>query len=123
MINNFGSFIRAKRVDKSITLRRFSKIIGVSPVYMSNIEQGNRPAPSDEIMLNMLKALVLTEKEKEFFYDLAARSKKPLTLATDLVEYINSESIIHETLRLAKRYNATDDDWQVFNNYLLEKYC
>ena len=90
---------------------------------MSNIEQGNRPAPSDEIMLNMVKVLVLTERETEIFYDLAARSKRALTLASDLVEYINAESISHETLRLAKRYNATDEDQQVFNNYLLEKYC
>ena len=71
----------------------------------------------------MVKVLGLTERETEIFYDLAARSKKTLTLAFDLVEYINSESITHETLRLAKRYNATDEDWQVFNNYLLEKYC
>ncbi|MGN0476098.1 MAG: helix-turn-helix domain-containing protein, partial [Ruminococcus sp.] len=40
MKEKFGLFIKEKREQKYISLRNFSKMIGISPVYLSNIENG-----------------------------------------------------------------------------------
>ena len=122
MENLFGLLIREKRTEKQISLRGFSRIIGISPVYLSRIENGSRSAPSDDVIEKMAKALAFNEKERELMYDLAAQSKNSLSLASDLVIYINKNEIIHKALRLSKKCNAKEIDWQSFINLLSEKY-
>ncbi len=46
MKKSFGAFLSVKRVSKDISLRNFSMIIGISPEYLSKIENNLRPAPS-----------------------------------------------------------------------------
>lgn len=69
----------------------------------------------------MSNKLLLSEAEKEVFFDLAAKSKSDSSIAVDLIDYINKNPTIHKTLRIAKRCNATDEDWQKFADYLVEK--
>ena len=69
----------------------------------------------------MSDKLLLSETEKEVFFDLAAQSKSDSSIAVDLIDYINKNPIIHKTLRIAKRCNAADEDWQKFMDYLVKK--
>ena len=121
MENTFGAFISSKRLEKSISLRQFADIIKISPEYLSKIENCERPAPSADILTRMSDKLLLSEAEKEVFFDLAAKSKSDSTIAVDLVDYINKNPTIHKTLRIAKRFNATDEDWQNFADILVKK--
>jgi len=41
----FGSFIREKRKEKGISLRKLTELIDMSPVHLSNLENDRRPAP------------------------------------------------------------------------------
>lgn len=50
MKKTFGAFINKKRIDTGISLRNFSKKIGISPEYLSKIENGLRAAPNIEII-------------------------------------------------------------------------
>lgn len=118
----FGTFIYKKRTEKQISLRGFARMIEISPVYVSSIEKGTRAAPTEDILNNIAKILVLNEEEKDLMYDLAAKSKNTLSIATDLVVYINKNTMAHKALRLSKKVNANDDDWQTFVDYLNEKY-
>lgn len=114
MKRTFGAFIKEKRTEKHLTLRGFSRLIGISPVYVSSIENENRAAPTDDILNKIIKVLVLKDEEQDLLYDLAAESKNSITLATDLLNYINENEVVHKALRIAKKYNANNDDWESF---------
>ncbi len=122
MKNTFGNFIRQKRTEKQISLRYFSKLCGISAVYESNIENGARNAPSHDILIKMARVLVLSDDEKELMFELAAQTKALPALASDLVSYIDENDNAHLALRAANRCKANDEDWQMFIDYLSEKY-
>ena len=44
----FGKVLREKRTAKGISLRKFAELIGVSPTYLSQVEQGNVDPPTAE---------------------------------------------------------------------------
>lgn len=117
----FGAFVSQKRHMLCISLRQFADIIEISPEYLSKIENCERPAPSNDILMRMSDKLLLSEAEKEVFFDLAAQSKSDSSIAVDLVNYIHKYPTIYKTLRIAKRCNATDEDWQKFADMLVEK--
>lgn len=121
MENTFGAFISSKRLEEQISLRQFAETNKISPEYLSKIENCERPAPSADILTRMSDKLLLSETEKEVFFDLAAKSKSDSSIAVDLVNYIHKYPTIYKTLRIAKRCNATDEDWQKFADYLFEK--
>ncbi len=116
----FGAFINQKRSGKGLTLREFSKLIEISPEYLSKIENGLRSAPQNNILEKMADKLYLNVEERELLFDLAAKSKPYLSLASDLVEYINENEIVHKTLRLAKRCELTNEEWQKFFEQIFE---
>lgn len=122
MENQFGVFINKRRNEKQISLRSFSSMIGISPEYLSKIENGLRAAPKDAVVKRISEALVLNDDEQEILFDLAASSKSSPTVAGDLVEYIMNNEIVHQLLRFSKRYNVSDDDFQLIMDMLREKY-
>lgn len=122
MNNNIGIFIKQKRIQKHISLRSFSREIGISAEYLSKIENGFRAAPNEEVLVKMATKLMLSPEEKEKLYDLAADSKPYLSLASDLLLYIKQNKSIHKALRLAKRCGANEEDWQNFIELLSKKY-
>lgn len=44
----FGAWLREKRVAKGFSLRKFAEQIGVSPTYLSHVEQGAADPPTAE---------------------------------------------------------------------------
>jgi transcriptional regulator with XRE-family HTH domain len=44
----FGTLVREKRTAKGISLRKFAEMVGVSPTYLSQVEQGNCDPPTAE---------------------------------------------------------------------------
>lgn len=112
MKKTFGAFINEKRLEKNISLRCFSKMIDISSEYLSKIENGLRSAPKDMVLKKIADKLSLNFEEREELFDLAADSKPYLSLSSDLIEYINENEIIHKTLRLAKRSQLTNEEWE-----------
>ena len=49
-------------------------------------------------------------------------SKPTPTVAGDLVEYIVNNEKVHQFLRFSKKYNVSDDDFQLIMDMLREKY-
>lgn len=41
----FGAYLREKRLAKGYSLRRFAELLGVSPTYLSHVEQGKVDSP------------------------------------------------------------------------------
>lgn len=53
----FGRLLRQKRVDKGFSLRKFAEKVGVSPTYLSQVEQGNVDPPTAERVRRMAELL------------------------------------------------------------------
>jgi len=113
MEQTFGAFVRQKRMEQGLSLRRLAARLGLSPVYMSNIETDRKPAPSRENLDKLAEELRLSKPDLELFLDLAAASQK-MKVPADLPEYIMERDIVRAALRTAKEVDATDAEWQEF---------
>lgn len=123
MQNNktFGSFIKEKRLEKGITLRRFASDISISPVHMSNLENDRRAAPKEDILERISTMLILSKEEQLLMYDLAAKSKNIPSVSSDLPDYIMEKDIVRVALRTAKDVDATDAEWMEFIEKLKQR--
>lgn len=99
---------------QNISLRKFADLIGISPVYLCNMEKDRNPAPKDEVIEKMVKHLLLNEEDTIQLYDLAAKAKNSPTVSQDLPKYIMDRDIVRVALRTAKDVDATDEEWQEF---------
>ena len=113
MEQTFGTYIRQRRQARGLTLRGLAARVGLSPVYMSNIETDRRPAPSQEYLDKLAVELALGKDEVEQMLDLAARSRDQRVPA-DLPDYIMERDMGRAALRTAKEADATDQEWQEF---------
>ncbi len=122
MKNTFGEFIKQKRIESNISLRAFSDLIDISPEYLSKIENNLRAAPSKNVIEKIATQLILNDLENETLFELAAESKPYASLALDLVEYIKENEMIYKTLRIAKRYNIKNEEWQEIYEFIISKH-
>ena len=109
----FGTFIRQQRQSKGYSLRQLAAEAGLSPVYMSNIENDRRPAPVQDLIDKLAEVLDLCKSEYELMLDLAAKSRDQ-RVSSDLPDYIMDRDIVRAALRTAKEADATDQEWQEF---------
>lgn len=120
MEQTFGSFVRQHRQARGMTLRGLAAALGISPVYMSNIETDRRAAPTQEYLEKLAKELRLDKAGYEEMLDLAAKSKAQ-RVSSDLPEYIMERDIVRAALRTAKEVGATDAEWQEFIDRLTKR--
>lgn len=45
---SFGQLLRERRIAKKLSLRKFAELVGVSPTYLSQVEQDNVDPPTAE---------------------------------------------------------------------------
>ena len=120
MEQTFGSFLREKRMARGLTLRGMAAKLDLSPVYMSNIENDRRAAPSQEYLERMALLLQLDKPEREWMLDLATKSKQN-RVSADLPDYIMDREIVRAALRTAKEADATDQEWQEFIDRITQR--
>lgn len=53
----FGEALREKRIEKGFSLRKFAQLVGVSPTYLSQVEQGNVDPPTADRAKRMAELL------------------------------------------------------------------
>lgn len=53
----FGQALRERRIEKGFSLRKFAHEVGVSPTYLSQVEQGNADPPTAERVKKMAELL------------------------------------------------------------------
>lgn len=120
--NLFGTFLKSKRVQKSMPLRELAEKASIAHSYLSKIEEGLKPPPSDNVIKQLSKSLSLNEEETIIFYDLAAKCKKAKDsknnyLPIDIAEYICETERAKEVIRQANKQQSSNDFW----NELLNK--
>lgn len=107
---NFGEFIKQKRTEKGLNLRKLAELMDIAPAYLSDIEKGKRNSPSSEKMAKLAELLDLTEEEVLLMNDLAAEARAN-TVAPDISEYVMSNGSVRIALRKARELNLGEKEW------------
>ena len=107
---NFGEFIKQKRTEKGLNLRKLAELMDIAPAYLSDIEKGKRNSPSSEKMSKLAELLELTEEEVLLMNDLAAEARTN-TVAPDISEYVMSNGSVRIALRKARELNLGEKEW------------
>lgn len=116
---NFGAFIKAKREEKKITLRKMADLLDVSAPFLSDVEKDRRnPFDLDKLTL-VSQILCLTSDEEELMFNLAGDKRN--SVAPDLPEYIMQRDYVSSALRTARDLNAGEKEWQDFVEQLRKK--
>ncbi|WP_010583104.1 helix-turn-helix domain-containing protein [Schlesneria paludicola] len=53
----FGQHLREKRVERGFSLRKFAELVGISPTYLSQVEQDNVDPPTADRVKKMAELL------------------------------------------------------------------
>jgi len=75
----FGEFFYEKRIERKLTLRKFSRMLGVDAGYISRLERGKVKAPQQRAQLDYFAkhlGIIGNKEEYEKFIDLANISNK-----------------------------------------------
>lgn len=100
--DTFGKLLRSLRNEAGVGLRELARLIGKSPGYISDVELDNVSPPSEEIIVNISKALSTDKKV------LLSKAKK---VDPELSEYVVDQPQAADFLRMAKDQEFSGDDW------------
>ena len=120
---HFGEYIEKLRMERGRSLRKTAIAIGISPQYYSEIEKGRRSALTAERLDALNVFLNLSEEESRIMYNKAAEARKykDVTVPQDFSDYIVERDYAMAALRVAKKLNADEDDWQRFVDDLIRR--
>lgn len=109
---NFGEFIKTKREEKQITLRKMAELLDCSAPFLSDVEKDRRN-PFDMEKLELLSDILgLSPEDNALMYDLAG--KKRNSVAPDLPDYIMQRDYVSAALRTARDLDAGEQEWMQF---------
>ncbi len=94
-MSNFGELLHLIRSRQNAT--QLIKDVGISYVYLLDIEKGARPAPSETVLLALAEKLDFQDGEREKFFDLAAKERN--TVPADVSQYVREHNEIIEVVR------------------------
>lgn len=111
----FGDCVRKRREQLNISLREMAKQLNMSPVYLSDIERGNRPAPSGcnagiDYMSKLIDALNLNSSQQTNFAIMAYMSRMSNIKFMDNY-FINNPNALKFFLK-AMEYDWNNEQWE-----------
>lgn len=114
--NFFGLFLKEKRLQKDLSLRRLAELSGLSHIYLYNVESGGKAPPSDVALMELANALKLDNESKILFFDLASKSKSDYDRnnfysPVDVARYVNEQSIVKNVIREADKQAKSNEFW------------
>ena len=96
-LQRFGDVLREKRIAKKFSLRKFAELVGISPTYLSQVEQSNVDPPTAERVQRMAELL---EENPDELIALAGR------VADDLPAIIQAKIEVPDLLRAVRGLSA-----------------
>jgi transcriptional regulator with XRE-family HTH domain len=103
MTDTFGKKLRELRIQSEIGLRELARLIDKSPGYLSDVEHGHVPPPSEDVILKIAAALNLDKKKL-----LTAAQK----MDPEITRYVAREPEVADFLRMAKDKSFDRNDWE-----------
>jgi transcriptional regulator with XRE-family HTH domain len=98
----FGKILKESRLKAGMGLREVAGHVGISPGYLSDLENEKVPPPSEKVILDMAFTLGVDKGEL-----LKAASK----VDPELSEYVAQEPRAADFLRMAKKQGYRNGDW------------
>jgi len=111
---SFGDFIKQRRLTL-MSQRDMAMRLGVSFSYASDIENGRRNPPGDDLLVQIAELLNLKGIDRDDYFDLAGKWRNEVS--PDLYDYIMNQEVspaVRLALRTARDFGATKQDWQEF---------
>ena len=93
----FGSLLRQLREEKRLRQADLANTIGVSAVYICDIEKDRRNPPCYRKLQQIARKLELTEEETAGLFDLAGQARGEV--APDIIEYLVANPVVQATIR------------------------
>lgn len=114
--SSFGAAIKSKREERKLSLRSLADQLGISAVFMGDIERGNRFAPNKESFLTKLFCIlnVTPEEEREL------RTMILINRKDGVDDYLAKTPAAKIALRMADETGAPDTVWFEFMDRLRE---
>lgn len=116
-MNRFGELLHAVRSRQNAS--QLVKKIGISYVYLLDIEKGARSAPADNVLLSLASHLQFEEGEKELFFDLAAKERN--CIPVDVSQYILDHTELIEVVREMQRKNVSVEYLKRMKEFVMEE--
>ena len=102
MAKGFGETLKKTRINSGVGLRELARLINKSPGYLSDVENGHVPPPSEAVILDISVALKVDKKDLL----VAARKVDP-----ELSDYVAQEPEAADFLRMARDQKFEENDW------------
>ena len=93
----FGAYLRELREKRMLRQEDLAKMIGVSAVYICDIEKGRRYPPDLEKLRIWERQLGLSAREVAKFYDMAGQARNEV--APDIIEYMSKHPKARDAIR------------------------
>ena len=93
----FGALLRQLREEKSLRQVDVANAIGVSTVYICDIEKDRRNPPGYKKLQLIAGKLELTEEKTAELFDLAGRARGEV--APDIIAYLVANPAVQATIR------------------------
>ena len=93
----FGSLLRQLREEKNLRQADVANAIGVSTVYICDIEKDRRNPPSYRKLQKIAGKLELTEEKASELFDLAGQARGEV--APDIIEYLIANPAVQASIR------------------------
>lgn len=93
----FGEYLRELRGRKSLRQTDIAESLGISTVYVCDIEKGRRNPPSSEKLDILVQRMSLTDKEASLLFDLAGRARG--SVAPDIIKYLEEHPCAKDAIR------------------------
>ena len=116
----FGPLLKQLRLERKFTLRKFAGRIGITPAYLSDVENSRKAPLTDANLSKAIDILALSTDEAHRLNDAAASWDG--SVAPDIAAYINRMGRARIAMRVAEECNATDEDFDEFIKILKSKH-
>ena len=123
---DFSNYLSKKRIESHIPIRKFAAMIGISPSFLCDLENGARAFPakskSPDLLEKMITVLGLDEASADYFRLLADQSMlRGDKVPTEISDYLKRVPESAVALRKANEKNVTKEQWDEFIKILEEK--
>lgn len=108
----FGKYVKERREALGMSIRGLASELKVSAAYISDIEKGNRYAPSQGKLDKLIEVLRIPEEYRVAFNDLASATHG--FTYEDINPYLGRTAIARKALRRADELNLPESYWVSF---------
>ncbi len=122
LLMSFGKYLKVKREEKNLSMNKLGELVGITAMYISQLESGKRNNPSIEVLHKLSKSLEVPNEElMEAAGYIGSRTMEVEDFIEELRETISQErenietqSVPQEEQEQFKLDSLLDSNHQIF---------